>query len=802
MRNITYILLALFLSIPGMPYAQQAEIDRRQSFLQAESEYQVGHIDNAINMLGDQLMSYSGTLKVSAYRLLALCYLAQDDLNGANKYVDLLLKEDPYYSISLNDPERFAELIRNKKEGKATLVTASQQAETLEEAPVPVTLITEEMIRALGGGQSLKNVLATYVPGMIVIESWNMDNIAMHGIYTAGQEKILIMLNGHRLNTRSTNTATPDYSINLDKVKQIEVLRGPASSLYGNVALTAVVNIITKEGQEIDGVESSLGIGSFDTYKANLMIGKRFMNMDILIWGSFYQSNGQQIFIPSSQSYNMYPQDGYAIIGGYNGKPSYDYGFTFKWGNFNVMLNQRYGKKISPYSFFGSTYDYQRYRKIENENPGYSTDATHADIGYNKDWDNFSLNVNMYGDIYSITDYSVISDSILSNEFDANGAPLVDENGQYILSKQSGVYQTANWREATFGAAAKLSTQYTIGENKGHLLLGGQFENFRLQDSYSLLGNQFENVVLYQSGSSSFFHSDNESILSIFLQDKHIFSSHFIVNAGLRYDHKWRVNSTINALSPRISAIYIANNLWNMKLSFAKSFVDAPYFYRQNTSNTYRGSENLMPEYMDALQFDILYKNNRLGLSYDCNFYYNALTDLIYKVNSSEITSEKYRNSGKLKMAGIENIVEYKQKRFWGNLNFSYQHVFSGYNYSLTEKKIHNIPSFTLNLTMSRNLLSRKEHNLWLHGNFTYNTKRLSPITGVFQHEIPYENMENELNDYAIVNAGVEYNWKKLRISLFCNNIFNTSYSIGGSTSIPYYQKGRNVFGQMTYVFN
>ena len=135
MRNITYLLLALFVSIPGMPYAQQTEIDRRQSFLQAESEYQVGHIDNAINMLGDQLMSYSGTLKVSAYRLLALCNLAQDDLNGANKYVDLLLKEDPYYSISLNDPERFAELIRNKKEGKATLVTASQQAETLEEAP-------------------------------------------------------------------------------------------------------------------------------------------------------------------------------------------------------------------------------------------------------------------------------------------------------------------------------------------------------------------------------------------------------------------------------------------------------------------------------------------------------------------------------------------------------------------------------------------------------------------------------------------------------------------------------------------
>ncbi|WP_455623445.1 TonB-dependent receptor plug domain-containing protein, partial [Parabacteroides sp.] len=325
MRKLIYIVTIICLSIPGLLLAQQTEMDNRQQFALAESEYQVGHIDSAIDMLNQHINTYSGTLKVSAYRLLALCSLAQDDLTNANKYVDLLLKEDPYYSISINDPERFAELIRNKKEGKTTLVTASQQAETLEEAPVPVTLITEEMIQAIGA-RNLKELLTTYVPGMTSVESASEYNVSMRGIYTASQQKILIMLNGVRLNSYTTNIATPDYGISLSKIKQIEILRGPSSSLYGNVALTAVVNIITKDGGDINGLQASYGMGSYGQYKADLLLGKRYMDTDILAWGSFYKSDGEKISISKENGWGPYPHDGSIIINGFNGKPSYDIG--------------------------------------------------------------------------------------------------------------------------------------------------------------------------------------------------------------------------------------------------------------------------------------------------------------------------------------------------------------------------------------------------------------------------------------------------------------------------------------------
>jgi iron complex outermembrane receptor protein len=144
------------------------------------------------------------------------------------------------------------------------------------------------------GARSLQEVLAAYVPGMNLIDCNDDINIAMRGIYNVGQEKILIMLNGHRLNDYATNTASPDFSMSLEKVKQIEVLRGPASSLYGGVALTGVVNIITKSGRDVDGLQFKAAAGNYGQIKADLVFGKRYFDVDLLVWGSAYRSSGEK----------------------------------------------------------------------------------------------------------------------------------------------------------------------------------------------------------------------------------------------------------------------------------------------------------------------------------------------------------------------------------------------------------------------------------------------------------------------------------------------------------------------------
>ena len=173
----------------------------RQIYYQAESEYNIGRIEQALTILQDNIKKFSGNMQQSAYRLMALCWLGLDDNEKAEEWTRNLLSQDPYYTASSQDPQRFIDLVESIKLGlTAKITTASSQAETLAEVPVPTTLITEDMIRNCGA-QNLQGVLAAYVPGMNIVDCNDDINIAMRGIYSNGQEKILIMLNGHRLNS-------------------------------------------------------------------------------------------------------------------------------------------------------------------------------------------------------------------------------------------------------------------------------------------------------------------------------------------------------------------------------------------------------------------------------------------------------------------------------------------------------------------------------------------------------------------------------------------------------------------------
>lgn len=89
-------------------------------------------------------------------------------------------------------------------------------------------------------------------------------------------EKVLILLNEHSLNSLRNGGATVQYDkINLENVERIEVVRGPASALYGENAFTALINVITKKAEDIDGTIASVKLGSYNTKTFNLLFGKK-----------------------------------------------------------------------------------------------------------------------------------------------------------------------------------------------------------------------------------------------------------------------------------------------------------------------------------------------------------------------------------------------------------------------------------------------------------------------------------------------------------------------------------------------
>ena len=794
-KYLCHIFLVSIMLMPCIASAQEKQ-NLRQVYDKAEEAYQIGQLDQAIELLKANLNDFNGNLRQSALRLVSLCYLAQDDKGSSEKYARMLLSINPYYT-SVQDPVRFEDMIAQLKSGRSTTVTtASSQAESINEAPVPVTIITREMIDQLSNNKSLGHILATYVPGLNEVSCYYISNMAMHGVYTSNQEKILVMENGHRLNMRNSNNGKLDYAISTEKIDHIEVLRGPASSLYGNVALTAVVNIITKTGREVNGVKGKYGYGSYGTHRADFIAGTTLLDADVMAWASLYTSQGEKIDVPKNTGYSMTKNDGYTYVGGYGGKPSYDIGCTVKLKDFNFMINMKNGKQVPQYTWYGETYNYDDYRTMDGDKPGYSVNEKHLELGYTKELGKVNLNISAYGDWFKVQDYMPVTDDALRlPEFDDNADPIMAD-GAPITRLYYNVFQIMSYQEYTIGTMAKADANYTLGNMKGNLLIGSQFEFFKLSSNDYLMGEDYTKVFVTYPGTKSQLHIGNEKSISAFIQDKHYFTPHFILNAGLRFDNKYRANGKYkSALSPRVAVIYFPNEVFSTKLSFSRAFVDAPYFYRHNSSNGARGSEDLMPEYMNAIQLDFMGKINNWHLDYDVNIFYNHLTDIVVNNPSTDPTTPKYINSGSLKVAGAEAELSFNIPSFRINANLTYLRPLEAEGYYYSDHQIYSIPSFTSNLTCNKRLMNVGNHLLWLAAGMKYTSKTLNKANS----RVPGSEDFN-LSSNAIFDLGLKYSYHEaIQLSLDCDNLFDKTYYVGGSFYVPYQALGRTVMATISF---
>ena len=795
MKRYWIIILAVSMMwMPVMVSAQEKQ-NQRQVYEKAEEAYQIGQLDQAIELLEDHLNDFSGNLRQSALRLVSICYLAQDETDKSEQYARLLLSINPYYT-SVQDPIRFEDMIALLKSGRSsTVTTASSQAESINEAPVPVTVITREMIDQLSNNKSIGQILATYVPGLNEVSAYSISNVAMHGVYTTRQEKILVMENGHRLNMRATNNGKLDYAISTEKIDHIEILRGPASSLYGNVALTAVVNIITKKGREINGVKGKYGYGSYGTHRADFIAGTTLLDADVMAWASLYTSQGKKIDIPRESDYSMTQHDGYVYINGYKEKPSYDIGCTLKLKDFNFMFNMKNGKQVPQYSWYAQTYDYDAFRTMAGVKPGYTVNEKHLELGYTKQLGKVNLNVSAYGDWYSVQNYQPVSDSIILNQYNNDGDVIyIDGKPQTKLYK--GLMQFIDYQEYTIGAMTKADANYTLGSMKGNLLVGAQFEYFKLSNNDYTMGEDYTKIVYTLPEEKNYIRIGSEKIYSAFIQGKHYFTSQFILNAGLRFDNKSRANGkNVSALSPRVALIYFPNEKFSTKLSYSRAFVDAPYYTRNNTSNGYRGSEDLMPEYMNAIQLDFMGRIESWHLDYDVNIFYNHLTDIVFNNPSPDPEAPKFINSGSLKVAGAEAELGFSIPSFRIDANMTYLRPLEAEGYYYTDHKIYSIPAFTGNLICSKRLVNIGNHLVWLNAGFKFGTKTLNKANS----RLP-DSKDFDLSGNAIVDLGLKYSYRDaIQLSLDCDNVFDKSYFVGGSFYVPFRAQGRTVMATVSF---
>lgn len=142
------------------------------------------------------------------------------------------------------------------------VVTATRLAQTREAVIADVTVIDSAEIER--GGQSTLIELLQLQPGVEITSNGGAGKAS--GIFMRGTNTnhVVVVVDGVRIQSATAGTATFE-NLPIQLIDRIEVLRGPASSLYGPDAIGGVIQIFTKKG--VDGFKpfASLGYGSYDT---------------------------------------------------------------------------------------------------------------------------------------------------------------------------------------------------------------------------------------------------------------------------------------------------------------------------------------------------------------------------------------------------------------------------------------------------------------------------------------------------------------------------------------------------------
>src|SRR5256885_5410151 len=148
-----------------------------------------------------------------------------------------------------------------------TVYGASKFEQKTTQAPSSITVVTSDEIKKYGH-RTLADVLQS-VQGLHVSYDRNYAFLGTRGVNLGDfNSRILLLIDGHRVNNNLTDGAFIDtaFVLDVDLIDRIEIIRGPGSVLYGNNALFGVINVITRKGHQLNGFEVSGEYAEFDTW--------------------------------------------------------------------------------------------------------------------------------------------------------------------------------------------------------------------------------------------------------------------------------------------------------------------------------------------------------------------------------------------------------------------------------------------------------------------------------------------------------------------------------------------------------
>jgi outer membrane receptor for ferrienterochelin and colicins len=180
---------------------------------------------------------------------------------------------------------------------------ATRSALPVSQAPAVVTVVTADEIQTRGY-TSLADVLRS-VPGFYDVYDGVTHNVGIRGVnggQNASGSGLKLMIDGLAVDfTPSTGNFFGEELIPIEAVERVEVIRGPASALYGADAFLGTINVVTRSGESTQGlrvvghgalVRKHLGGGG------GLVMGGKSGPLDVLLAGSYLYLDRSGLALP------------------------------------------------------------------------------------------------------------------------------------------------------------------------------------------------------------------------------------------------------------------------------------------------------------------------------------------------------------------------------------------------------------------------------------------------------------------------------------------------------------------------
>jgi len=155
----------------------------------------------------------------------------------------------------------------SSEQTEAVIVTATRTAQTVDDALSAVTIITRDDIERRQG-QSVDDVLRG-IAGLSITNNGGPGKASSMHLRGTEADHVLVLIDGVKIGSATLGTAA-FQDIPLSQIDRIEVVRGPASSLYGSEAIGGVIQIFTKKGRGPTQYNFAAGFGSNNTQTTSI----------------------------------------------------------------------------------------------------------------------------------------------------------------------------------------------------------------------------------------------------------------------------------------------------------------------------------------------------------------------------------------------------------------------------------------------------------------------------------------------------------------------------------------------------